>query len=611
MSFNFAKVLYISGSPDGTQTNYQMKLIINRGAGTDSAGTIYLNNNSLNWPYDIKFTNADGVVLDYWRESYDTAQQIVWIEVDKIFTVGETIHVNYGKADETDKSNGDNTFPFFDHFEGSSLNTSKWNTYGLNSVSNSEVTVDGNTYTYDNSRIWAKTGFGYNYAIRVKWKRTLWKWWSALGIGFNGNWGISREVTQYANVYGYGYDNNYSPYLRFITNNGVSTTTTTLYSNMQTDVYYTTDIIRNGTINAIALLNDDNKTTHTTNLPTINCEPDIYARGGIDRANDKETRVVVDWIFVRKCTDNEPVWTLIPITVKRIENLRSSIYEDVVKIDWDYSDGKDFEKIELFWSSPFPDNWNFIKNIFPQDITMYIDEIHYGSMFPYETVYHKFILYDENLNILQNIGTEIVYPPPQPIINLQLSQFREGIKLTWEHGEGAKAFVDEIYTEKEGNLILLGTQDSSIEFFIDTIPKDENKTYTYYLRSRGEITFWSPFVSGTAEYIDPLPQIEFGVNGEALRHAIYTFHNDDESSRNSLIFKLWNKTSKDLLEEPKPDNPDIILNGDKKVFAKNIFPMIHEFFDLGKDTDIWRKTYSINTYSDKSNSAKLKLWNGK
>ena len=182
--------------------------------------------------------------------------------------------------------------------------------------------------------------------------------------------------------------------------------------------------------------------------------------------------------------------------------------------------------------------------------------------------------------------------------------------LEWEHGEGTTAYTDEIYIKEGDNLILLGTLSSDIETFTDSTRTDSG-IYSYYLRSMGELTFWSQFTIGSIDYLKTEPQIELGVGGEALRHAIYTYHNESEADRNSMTFKIWDSSIKNILEEPNSSDPDVILQGDEKVFTKNINPFLNDTYDLGSEESKWRKTNSVNIYSDSTKTAKLKLWNGK
>jgi hypothetical protein len=114
----------------GTQTNYTKKITIVKGSGTNSAGTVYLQNHALNWPNDIRFTKSDGVtLLDHYREEHDPTDGSWWVELDSIGESGDTnFYIYYGNDSDTDASNGPNSFIFFD--DGELGNLSRWTTAG-------------------------------------------------------------------------------------------------------------------------------------------------------------------------------------------------------------------------------------------------------------------------------------------------------------------------------------------------------------------------------------------------------------------------------------------------------------------------------------------------
>ena len=127
----YRKAVVINATADAAMTNYQMKVVLVKGAGADTPGTIYLNSHCLNWPTDILFTLSDGtttVGADFWREESDATDGSWWLEANSI-PLGGTFngYIYYGKIDAADASNGDNTFLFFDHFDnGTTLDTDKW-----------------------------------------------------------------------------------------------------------------------------------------------------------------------------------------------------------------------------------------------------------------------------------------------------------------------------------------------------------------------------------------------------------------------------------------------------------------------------------------------------
>jgi hypothetical protein len=159
--FFFYTKIPVNHSSDGALSNYLMRVVINKGSGTSNAGTVYLNNHSFNWPYDVKFTNAIGAVLDYWRESYDENTLVVWVKCDSIAASGNTdFYIYYGDHSAPDTSSGENTFTlFFDDFEDGTLD--KWSFY-LATISSDISKGDYSAMVGDNpspSVVWMERTF--------------------------------------------------------------------------------------------------------------------------------------------------------------------------------------------------------------------------------------------------------------------------------------------------------------------------------------------------------------------------------------------------------------------------------------------------------------------
>jgi len=79
---------------------------------------------------DIRVYDPDkGSLLPYWVESgtENTSNTKIWVKVPSIPGGGKkTIYLFYGNPGATSQSNGDDVFEFFDDFEGTSLDTNKW-----------------------------------------------------------------------------------------------------------------------------------------------------------------------------------------------------------------------------------------------------------------------------------------------------------------------------------------------------------------------------------------------------------------------------------------------------------------------------------------------------
>ncbi len=208
------------------------------------------------------------------------------------------------------------------------------------------------------------------------------------------------------------------------------------------------------------------------------------------------------------------------------------------------------------------------------------------------------------------VTMEKVYPYPENVLNVDYKLTFDGMRLEWDYGEGTPAELVEIYKQIQENvIILLGTSSrAASEFFITDV--NENEESVYYFRTVGTNGSYSLFVSENFSGEKLHPQIEFGLGGESLRHAIFSSHDDTLAESNSLLFKLW-KIQEDASTEPNAENPDAILKGSHEFKLKNILPFITDNFDFGNALKKWNNIVSKQTYTDDTETAKLSLWNGK
>lgn len=117
-----------------TLLDYQVKIIVNYGVGTNSGENVYCNEHCRGDFEDVAFTDSSGTPLPHWRELYtEHGYALFWVRVPEIYDQ-TIIVVKYGNADATSGSNAESTFLFFDSFKGSVLDGTKWSG-GLGSVS--------------------------------------------------------------------------------------------------------------------------------------------------------------------------------------------------------------------------------------------------------------------------------------------------------------------------------------------------------------------------------------------------------------------------------------------------------------------------------------------
>ena len=110
--FKYRNPITVCGSTAGEQTDYQVLIEL------DST------NFDFNLPQtngeDIRFTDSDGNLLDYWIESWDKLNETakIWVKVPSIPASPDKteIFMYYGNPSVSSASDGDATFEFFDDF---------------------------------------------------------------------------------------------------------------------------------------------------------------------------------------------------------------------------------------------------------------------------------------------------------------------------------------------------------------------------------------------------------------------------------------------------------------------------------------------------------------
>jgi len=206
----------------------------------------------------------------------------MWIEFNSIGTSATTFYMYYGKASASAYSNGGDTFLFFDHFDGSSIDEDKWViNYGTPTVNNSLVTFAGTQY----ERITTETTFGTNYAFRS----LVGMDGSAYGgINFNEHNALANYLTGTAKFTFRTYREDW----------GVNTATD--ISNRISGAYIL-EIRRNASTSVIAVQNDTVVATHTTNFSTTD-------GGGRIGLGDTTGTFTADWALVRQYLSTEPAW---------------------------------------------------------------------------------------------------------------------------------------------------------------------------------------------------------------------------------------------------------------------------------------------------------------
>lgn len=138
--WTYRKAITITEQSGSDLTDYQVKIELNSSnfdfskANADGS--------------DIRFAADDGTtLLPYWIEEWDTTNQIgkVWVKIPSLLANSSTtLYLYYGNPNAVDADNPEGVFDFWDDFNGTELDTSKWEAFasgGNYSVANSYVTL--------------------------------------------------------------------------------------------------------------------------------------------------------------------------------------------------------------------------------------------------------------------------------------------------------------------------------------------------------------------------------------------------------------------------------------------------------------------------------------
>ncbi len=135
-SWNYRQPINISNTA-GDLTNFQVRLDLN----SSNVGS------SFDWSSngsDIRFTNSTDDELNFWIENWNSTGQeaTIWVNVSYLANnTNTTIYMYYGNSEATSKSNGTETFIFFDDFESGDF--SKWDIHEAQwSITSSTVKED-------------------------------------------------------------------------------------------------------------------------------------------------------------------------------------------------------------------------------------------------------------------------------------------------------------------------------------------------------------------------------------------------------------------------------------------------------------------------------------
>jgi len=304
----------VNGSTASSVTDYQVRITVYYGSGTDSGDNVYLNGKCRTDFGDVRFTDSDGTtLLSYWIESY-TASSVAyfWVKIPSIPQNGSsTIYIYYGNSSATTTSDGNTTFLFFDHFD--TLDTTKWTTYGSPSVSNSILTV----LATNNAYVWSNTSFTPPFAVRCKWRNSV---SNTDGVGLqldNGN--ETWDSPDFSCTAGW---NNQTQF----TIDGLGGSRAGIGLALDTNFHVWDVKVKSGTVST---LTDGaypmSRTGSTASAYNLWLKAWVYSLSG--------AKGEFDWVLVRKYVDPEPtngVWGTeeVPTTISYYDELNNGVNFD-------------------------------------------------------------------------------------------------------------------------------------------------------------------------------------------------------------------------------------------------------------------------------------------
>jgi len=119
------------------------------------------------------YDEGQQTLLNHWTELFDISNNmaIFWVKVPSIpANSTKTIYLNINTERTEDLSNGEATFDFFDDFEGSELDTNKWEYGGTAGTWRLEVSNSILELYSDNGAVWVKSIQSFDYPIVVRTK---------------------------------------------------------------------------------------------------------------------------------------------------------------------------------------------------------------------------------------------------------------------------------------------------------------------------------------------------------------------------------------------------------------------------------------------------------
>ena len=302
--WSYRKQITIDGSSAGAQTNYPMKLTINRSTGADSGATVYLGTKCDSDYKDIRFTKSDGAtLLDYWIESSTSSTATMWVELDSIPASPGTANFNlyYGNSEATSASNIKNTFTFADDFDDGTLDAARWTTGGGTGGTVTEANGVLTVTAGSSNQKYAASVNTYNnaYALHARAKLD-----SITGCSSYRLIGFVTTMGSYADKLYTTTHRWYYSGANFVAVSGNGSKATQANMNVTADTSYHVSECRRY---AASGTNYD-RFIMDGGAAVSGSKPTATARYIYINSDEHGKAILVDWIFLRKFVSVEPTW---------------------------------------------------------------------------------------------------------------------------------------------------------------------------------------------------------------------------------------------------------------------------------------------------------------
>jgi hypothetical protein len=262
---------------------------------------------------DLRFHDGQNE-LSFWVEQVigTSPNRIayVWVKIPSLnANQTKTLYIYFGNQLASNVSNGNNTFDFFDDFEGTSIDTTKWDTSGVTILSYSNSMVNYKSNTSNHRYLMYKLATYSNVSIRARQKDGPGTDYPVIGL-------VTRKSTYSGNTI----DNLY--YSRFYATSSSSgnsnickrVTGTEYAIQLDNSVYptsgtwYVEEFSVYGNSLKHKLLYDSNYTS--VGAGEWNATDTSHTSGYVGLFSEWNTKnIYTDWILVRKYTSPEPAFS--------------------------------------------------------------------------------------------------------------------------------------------------------------------------------------------------------------------------------------------------------------------------------------------------------------